>query len=42
MWQRKVGEDFPLESSWNNSVGEKGKMREIKIKKRKERRREEE
>ena len=32
MWQ---GGDFPLESSWVNSVGEKGKMRERKRKKKK-------
>ena len=35
MWQGKVGENFPLESSWKNSVGEKGKMRERKEKKEK-------
>ena len=28
MWQGKVGGDFPLESSWNNSVGGEGKRRE--------------
>ena len=32
MWQGKVGENFPLESSWDNLVGENGKMRERKKK----------
>ena len=36
-WQGKVGGDFPLESSCDNSVGEKGKRRERKIKKNKKR-----
>ena len=35
MWQ---GRDFPLESSWNNLVGKKGKMRERKEEKEEERR----
>ena len=33
--------NFPLEPSWNNSVGEKGKTRERKRKKRKEKKEEE-
>ena len=35
----KVGGNFPLKSSWNNSVGEKEKMRERKREKGKERKR---
>ena len=31
-----MGGKFPLESSWDNSVGEKGKRREIKRKEKKE------
>ena len=41
MWQGKVGRNFPLESSWDNLVGEKGKMRERKRKRRKEKKEEE-
>ena len=32
MWQGKVGEDFPLESSWDNSAQRRGKRRERKKK----------
>ena len=35
MWQGKVRGNFPLESSWDNSVGEKGKRRERKKKEKK-------
>ena len=38
MWQGKVGGNFPLESSWDNLVGEKGKRREIKRKEKKRKR----
>ena len=37
MWQGKVRGNFPLESSWDNSVGEKGKRRERKKKEKKKR-----
>ena len=40
MWQRKVGGSFPLESSWNNSVGERkneGKKKKEKKRKKKKR-----
>ena len=39
MWQGKVGGNFPLESSWDNLEGEKGKRRERKRKGKKKRKR---
>ena len=37
-----MGRNFPLESSWNNSVGEKGKRRERKRKEKERKEKEEE